>query len=105
MIKRLKDLVPLLLDTTQKGYNGKVAVIGGCTEYTGAPYFLAISAVYGGAYNDFIFCTKNASITIKSYSPKWLSTQFFSLQKTSKYMNLNSKNRKLYNPLFMKSLI
>ena len=37
MIKRLKDLVPLLLDTTQKGYNGKVAVIGGCTEYTGAP--------------------------------------------------------------------
>ena len=70
MIKRLKDLVPLLLDTTQKGYNGKVAVIGGCTEYTGAPYFSAISALYGGADIAHIFCTKNASIPIKSYSPE-----------------------------------
>jgi len=70
MIKRLKDLVPLLLDTTHKGYNGKVAVIGSCTEYTGDPYFSAVSALYGGADIAHIFCTKNASIPIKSYSPE-----------------------------------
>jgi hypothetical protein len=26
-------------------FSGKVAVIGGCREYTGAPYFAAISAL------------------------------------------------------------
>ena len=28
-----------------KGQAGKIAVIGGCREYTGAPYFAAISAL------------------------------------------------------------
>jgi NAD(P)H-hydrate repair Nnr-like enzyme with NAD(P)H-hydrate dehydratase domain len=28
-----------------EGQSGKIAVIGGCYEYTGAPYFAAISAL------------------------------------------------------------
>jgi hypothetical protein len=28
-----------------KGQNGKVGVLGGCREYTGAPYFAGIAAV------------------------------------------------------------
>ena len=27
-----------------KGQHGKIGIIGGCREYTGAPYFAAISA-------------------------------------------------------------
>lgn len=38
MEKDLLDIISLLL-------SGKVAVIGGCREYTGAPYFAAISAL------------------------------------------------------------
>ncbi len=31
--------------TNHKGQHGKVGVLGGCREYTGAPYFAAISAM------------------------------------------------------------
>jgi ATP-dependent NAD(P)H-hydrate dehydratase len=30
---------------SHKGEHGRVAILGGCREYTGAPYFAAISAV------------------------------------------------------------
>lgn len=38
-----KSIIPLQ-DGTKKGDLGKIGVIGGSTEYTGAPYFAAISA-------------------------------------------------------------
>lgn len=53
-----------------KGQNGKVMVFGGCLEYTGAPYFSAISALRVGADLAFIVCTQEASIPIKCYSPE-----------------------------------
>ncbi len=34
--------------TNYKGQQGKVGIVGGCREYTGAPYFAAASAVKGG---------------------------------------------------------
>ncbi|BFG14989.1 hypothetical protein CerSpe_012620 [Prunus speciosa] len=50
--------------------SGKIAVIGGCREYTGAPYFAAISALKIGADLSHVFCTKDAASVIKSYSPE-----------------------------------
>lgn len=32
-------------DESYKGQSGKVGVMGGCMEYTGAPYFAAMSAM------------------------------------------------------------
>ncbi|GER44728.1 ATP-dependent (S)-NAD(P)H-hydrate dehydratase [Striga asiatica] len=48
----------------------KIAVVGGCREYTGAPYFSAISALKIGADLSHVFCTKDAAVVIKSYSPE-----------------------------------
>ncbi|KAF3665242.1 ATP-dependent (S)-NAD(P)H-hydrate dehydratase [Capsicum annuum] len=48
----------------------KIAVVGGCREYTGAPYFSAISALKIGADLSHVFCTKDAAPVIKSYSPE-----------------------------------
>ncbi|XP_042521348.1 ATP-dependent (S)-NAD(P)H-hydrate dehydratase-like [Macadamia integrifolia] len=53
-----------------KGQAGKIAIIGGCHEYTGAPYFAAISALKIGADLSHVFCTKDAATVIKSYSPE-----------------------------------
>lgn len=53
----------------KKGNAGRIAVIGGCAEYTGAPYFAAISALRTGADLVHVFCTKGASSVIKTYSP------------------------------------
>lgn len=59
-----KDLGPY------KGSNGKIGVIGGCFEYTGAPFYAAVSSLRSGSDLAHIFCTKSAGVPIKSYSPE-----------------------------------
>jgi len=61
----------LLMDSSHhKGIFGKIGVIGGSIEYTGAPYYAAVSALYAGAELSHIFCYPDAAIPIKSYSPE-----------------------------------
>lgn len=66
----LRAITPTLDLARHKGQAGKIAVIGGCREYTGAPYFSAISALKIGADLSHLFCTKDAAPVIKSYSPE-----------------------------------
>ncbi|KAI8566222.1 hypothetical protein RHMOL_Rhmol02G0023300 [Rhododendron molle] len=66
----LRSITQLLDPTRYKGHAGKIAVIGGCREYTGAPYFSAISALKIGADLSHVFCTKDAAPIIKGYSPE-----------------------------------
>lgn len=66
----LRAITPNLDPTRYKGQAGKIAVIGGCREYTGAPYFSAISALKIGADLSHVFCTRDAAPIIKSYSPE-----------------------------------
>ncbi|XP_047977508.1 ATP-dependent (S)-NAD(P)H-hydrate dehydratase [Salvia hispanica] len=66
----LKSITPSLQSSKHKGQAGKIAVIGGCREYTGAPYFSAISALKIGADLSHVFCTKDAALVIKGYSPE-----------------------------------
>ncbi|KAL9233196.1 hypothetical protein vseg_008223 [Gypsophila vaccaria] len=66
----IRKITPTLDLSRHKGQAGKIAVIGGCREYTGAPYFAAISALKIGADLSHVFCTKDAAPIIKSYSPE-----------------------------------
>lgn len=66
----MQKITPKLDPNRHKGQAGKVAIIGGCREYTGAPYFAAISALKIGADLSHVFCTKDAAAVIKSYSPE-----------------------------------
>ncbi|XP_010878690.2 ATP-dependent (S)-NAD(P)H-hydrate dehydratase isoform X1 [Esox lucius] len=66
----VKSIVPPLLSKKHKGQDGRIGIIGGCQEYTGAPYFAAISALKVGADLSHVFCTKDAATVIKSYSPE-----------------------------------
>ncbi|XP_044497824.1 ATP-dependent (S)-NAD(P)H-hydrate dehydratase isoform X2 [Mangifera indica] len=66
----LRAITPTLDPSRHKGQAGKIAVIGGCREYTGAPYFAAISALKIGADLSHVFCTKDAAPVIKGYSPE-----------------------------------
>ncbi|THU50560.1 hypothetical protein C4D60_Mb06t21530 [Musa balbisiana] len=66
----IRRVTPALDPIRYKGQAGKIAVIGGCREYTGAPYFAAISALKLGADLSHVFCTKDAATVIKSYSPE-----------------------------------
>ncbi|OWA49934.1 ATP-dependent (S)-NAD(P)H-hydrate dehydratase [Hypsibius exemplaris] len=62
-------LFPELTAEKHKGQAGRVGVIGGSEEYTGAPYFAAVTAMKVGADQAHVFCAKDASVVIKSYSP------------------------------------
>lgn len=58
-----------------KGLNGKTATIGGCLEYTGAPFYAAVSSLRAvctrqGGDLAHVFCTQAAGVPIKSYSPE-----------------------------------
>ena len=53
-----------------KGQAGKIAVVGGCREYAGAPYFAAMSALRVGADISHVFCTEGAATVVKGYSPE-----------------------------------
>lgn len=66
----VKNTIPPLTSKKHKGQDGRIGVIGGCQEYTGAPYFAAISALKVGADLSHVFCTKDAATVIKSYSPE-----------------------------------
>lgn len=66
----VRNVIPPLAPKKHKGQDGKMGIIGGCQEYTGAPYFAAISALKVGADLSHVFCTKDAATVIKSYSPE-----------------------------------
>lgn len=70
MLKEVQKIVPKLVNTKHKGQDGRIGVFGGSIEYTGAPYFSAMSALRTGADLVHIFCAKDAGIPIKSLSPE-----------------------------------
>ncbi|KAL5335734.1 Ribokinase-like protein [Aspergillus crustosus] len=66
---RIRRLVPPLLEKFHKGQHGRVAVIGGSTDYTGAPTFSAMASGALGCDMNHVLCEKSAAPAIKSYSP------------------------------------
>ena len=70
LLATLRLLVPALTAERYKGQAGKIAVVGGCADYTGAPYYAAISALKLGADLSHVFCSDAAATAIKSYSPE-----------------------------------
>nr|XP_020649959.1 ATP-dependent (S)-NAD(P)H-hydrate dehydratase isoform X1 [Pogona vitticeps] len=66
----VRNVIPPLTAKKHKGQDGRIGIVGGCQEYTGAPYFAAITALKEGADLSHVFCTKDAASVIKSYSPE-----------------------------------
>ena len=70
LISRLNHIFPPLNAKSIKGENGRIGVVGGSYEFTGAPFYAAISALKTGSDLAHIFCSNTASPSIKSYSPE-----------------------------------
>jgi ATP-dependent NAD(P)H-hydrate dehydratase len=51
--------------------NGKVGIVGGSEEYTGAPYYAAVSSLRSGGDLVYVFTpSERALVPIKCYSPE-----------------------------------
>ncbi|XP_053690096.1 ATP-dependent (S)-NAD(P)H-hydrate dehydratase [Sabethes cyaneus] len=70
LLERARNIVPHLETDRHKGQAGRIGIVGGSLEYTGAPYFAAISALKVGADLVHVFCPQAAAQVIKSYSPE-----------------------------------
>jgi ATP-dependent NAD(P)H-hydrate dehydratase len=63
-------IIPPLTTLLHKGSLGRIAVIGGSKDYTGAPFYAAQSALKFGADLSFVVTAEEAAIPIKCYSPE-----------------------------------
>lgn len=82
------SIIPPLSSDLHKGQAGRIAVIGGSRDFTGAPYFAGISSLKVGADLSYVICTQDAAPAIKCYSPElmvsfqlliWLTLANFSV--------------------------
>jgi len=58
-----------MLEKFHKGQMGRVGVIGGSEDYTGAPYFSGMASARLGADMSHVICEPQAAQVIKTYSP------------------------------------
>ncbi|CAD8078433.1 unnamed protein product [Paramecium sonneborni] len=100
----ITKIIPNFDKTRHKGQNGKIASIGGSFEYTGAPYYAAISSLKGGGDLAYIFCTKSAAIPIKSYSPECIVYPYLLEEGEEQYLD-NIINKLLSQTKIMNSLV
>ncbi|GAB0132165.1 hypothetical protein EsDP_00000609 [Epichloe bromicola] len=69
VLGKVRQMIPPMLDKFHKGQLGRVAVIGGSQDYTGAPYFSAMASARLGCDMSHVICTPAAAAVIKTYSP------------------------------------
>ncbi len=78
---------------SHKGQNGKVLVIGGSKDYSGAPAIAALSSLKSGVDLAIVTSPSNVSNIIRSYSPdliiKSLSKDFITLKDVDKILEFS----------------
>ncbi|KAL7421934.1 hypothetical protein Q5752_003706 [Cryptotrichosporon argae] len=62
-------MIPPLSSKLHKGQAGRIGVLGGSGDYSGAPFFSSMGAMRFGADLAHVICEPGAGAVIKSYSP------------------------------------
>ncbi|VDN15475.1 unnamed protein product [Dibothriocephalus latus] len=81
IIKHVASSIPVLENSKHKGNMGRIGVLGGSKEYSGAPYFAGITALYCVRFDEMmipfkgadlvhVFSAASAAQSIKCYSPE-----------------------------------
>ncbi|WWD17128.1 ATP-dependent (S)-NAD(P)H-hydrate dehydratase [Kwoniella shandongensis] len=69
LLSLIKTMIPPLSGKLHKGQAGRIGVLGGSGDYSGAPYFSAMGAMRFGADLAHVICEPAAGAVIKTYSP------------------------------------
>mmetsp|Transcript_15726 Transcript_15726/g.44071 ORF Transcript_15726/g.44071 Transcript_15726/m.44071 type:complete len:431 (+) Transcript_15726:92-1384(+) len=83
-----KCVLPLS-SKSHKGSSGRIGVLGGSAQYTGAPYYAAMASLKAGADLAFVFCAEEACLPIKCYSPELMVTSIYSASKFDELVATN----------------
>ncbi|KAK3825399.1 MAG: Ribokinase-like protein [Benniella sp.] len=87
-----RSLVPPLSAHLHKGQGGRVGILGGSSDYTGAPYFSGMSALRLGADLCHIICDEDAATAIKSYSPDIIVHPYIKIRATANLQDEKKSN-------------
>ena len=90
-----KLVVPPLSSSLHKGQMGRIGVLGGSEEYTGAPFYAAKSSLMLGADLSFVFCAEAATVPIKSYSPEIMVVPFYTKEDELRTISSSSSSSML----------
>lgn len=99
-----KHIIQPLLPNFHKGQAGKITVIGGCEDYTGAPFFSLSSAALVGADMVHVICEAAASSVIKLYSPD-LMVHPYLFELNNPAIKLGSEETAKYSKASLENLI
>ncbi|WWC89158.1 ATP-dependent (S)-NAD(P)H-hydrate dehydratase [Kwoniella dendrophila CBS 6074] len=69
LLSLVKTMIPPLSPKLHKGQAGRIGVLGGSGDYSGAPYFSSAGAMRFGADLAHVICEPGAGAVIKTYSP------------------------------------
>ncbi|KAM0787355.1 hypothetical protein ACM66B_003441 [Microbotryomycetes sp. NB124-2] len=69
ILSQCRKLIPPLTNELHKGQAGRIGVIGGSADYSGAPFFASMSTLRIGADLAHVICEPAAGNIIKTYSP------------------------------------
>ena len=108
----LRALAPLLDGSGHKGGGGRIGLLGGSREYTGAPFYAAMASLRAGGELVYVMTAAEAAGPIKAYSPELMVTPVYShsrivsvevrgepvLASTTKYLVVYSRYIKCANP-------
>ncbi|CDU22946.1 uncharacterized protein SPSC_01576 [Sporisorium scitamineum] len=69
LMQSVKRIIPPLSSAKHKGQAGRIGIVGGSRDYTGAPFFASMSSMRFGCDMSYTICTPEAGNVIKTYSP------------------------------------
>ncbi|CAI1534793.1 hypothetical protein SEUBUCD646_0K00770 [Saccharomyces eubayanus] len=91
-----KRCIPPLLAKFHKGQaGGRVCIVGGCEDYTGAPYFSANATALMGCDLTHVICEYNAGTVIKSYTPNLMVHPYLRMSNTNLDVNMDDQRGKI----------
>ena len=74
----MRALAPLLNGSGHKGGGGRIGLVGGSKEYTGAPFYAGMASLRAGAELVYLMTAAEAAGPIKAYSPELMVTPVYS---------------------------
>ncbi|PWZ01767.1 H-hydrate dehydratase [Testicularia cyperi] len=69
IMQHVKSIIPPLASNRHKGQAGRIGIVGGSKDYTGAPFFASMSSMRFGCDMSYTICSPDAGNIIKTYSP------------------------------------
>ncbi|PLW08571.1 hypothetical protein PCANC_00380 [Puccinia coronata f. sp. avenae] len=79
LLRKAFQMIPPLDGSLHKGQAGRIGIVGGSKDYTGAPFYSGYASLRLGSDLSHVICEPSAATVIKTYSPDLMVHSYLSL--------------------------